>query len=130
MRLSDSSSREDKRPRGLRVKADGVRPGMTGQEVELVSSCLSGDGFSYPGWEEDTAKAQRHQTEDSSLRPLWQLTSILLKIKRQQRKIEAPENTVACHYVLETKWVSDEWRNHVKMYVIEINIVRLLWVAR
>jgi hypothetical protein len=43
--------REEKIPRGKLVTADGVRPGMPGQEIDLVPLRLSGNGSTAKGWE-------------------------------------------------------------------------------
>jgi hypothetical protein len=46
--------------------------------------------------------------QDSNLREVRWLTNLLLRIKRYERQMEALENTASCHYVPETKEVSDE----------------------
>jgi hypothetical protein len=37
----------------------------------------------------------------------WRTTSLLMRMKRQERQMEALENTAAFHDVAETKGVSD-----------------------
>jgi hypothetical protein len=45
--------------------------------------------------------------EDSNFRQVRCLTSLLMRMKRRERQMEALENTTACHDVLETNGVSD-----------------------
>jgi hypothetical protein len=45
--------------------------------------------------------------EDSSFRQVARLTSLLMRMKRQERQMEALENTAVLHDVAETKGVSD-----------------------
>jgi len=52
--------------------------------------------------------------EDSSFRQVARLTSLLMRMKRQERQMEALENTAVLHDVPETKGVSDGERKPYK----------------
>jgi hypothetical protein len=45
--------------------------------------------------------------QDSNFRQVTRLTSLLMRMKRQERQMEALENATVCHDVLETKGVSN-----------------------
>jgi hypothetical protein len=45
--------------------------------------------------------------EEANFRQVWRVMNLLLRMKRHKRQTEALENSAACHYLSETKWVSN-----------------------
>ena len=63
--------------------------------------------------------------EDSSFRQVARVTSLLMRMRRQERQMEALENIAVLHDVPETKGVSDGERKPFKIYIIEMKRVSL-----
>jgi len=80
------------------------------QRVANLRECLAGPS----PFERAAEIAPTHRSatlmrrmQDSNFRQVVRLTSLLMRIKRQERQMEALENAAAFQDVLETKGVSD-----------------------
>jgi hypothetical protein len=69
--------------------------------------------------------ALMRRMQDSNFRQVVGLTSLLMRMKRQERQMEALESTAACYDLSETKWVSDRKGNLSKLHPIELKGVNM-----
>jgi hypothetical protein len=63
--------------------------------------------------------------QDSNFRQVVRLTSLLMRMKRHERQMEAFESTAVCHDVLEKKGLAVDSENFSKLYFIELKRVSL-----
>jgi hypothetical protein len=70
--------------------------------------------------------ALMRRMQDSSFRQVVRLTSLLMRMKRQERQMEGLENPAACYDLSETKGVSNRNENLPKLHPVELKRVNLL----
>jgi hypothetical protein len=70
--------------------------------------------------------ALMRRMQDSSFRQVVRLTSLLMRMKRQERQMEGLENPAACYDLSETKGVSNRNENLSKLHPVEPKRVNLL----
>jgi hypothetical protein len=95
--------REDKIPRGKLVTADGVRPRMPGQEIDLVSFPLSGNGSTAKGWEKRPLSHQAAKVENPNFRQVWRLTNLPTTLRNGAMTLRDVKNEDRPGYVHENK---------------------------
>jgi hypothetical protein len=88
-------------------------------------------GSSPYGRAAEIAPTHRHaalmrRMQDSNFRQVVRLTSLLLRMKRQERQMEGLENPAACCDLSEKKWVRNRDENLSKLHPIELKRVNLL----
>jgi hypothetical protein len=106
--------------------ADGVRPGMATQGIDLVSWCLGGDGCSRTGWEEETTKAQRHQEGRFRLAPILAAHQYAVKVRNGALTLRDVRNEDRPGYVHENtgdddKMSSEKHGFYTKMHLLHDN---------